>query len=70
MQVADKDGLRQIASEEEFKSLVIECGLNQLRTVSLKNLFFYVYPKISVSVLLTLYIITVFIIAFCVCVEM
>ena len=66
MQVADKDGLRQIASEEEFKSLVIECGLNQPRTVSLKN----VYPKISVSVLLTLYIITVFIIAFCVCVEM
>lgn len=70
MQVADKDGLRQIASEEEFKSLVIECGLNQPRTVSLKNLFFYVYPQISVSVLLTLYIITVFIIAFCVCAEM
>ena len=40
MQVADKDGLRQIASEKEFKSLVIECGLNQPRTVSLKNLFF------------------------------
>ena len=37
MQVADKDGLRQIASEEEFKSLVIECGLNQPRTVSLKH---------------------------------
>lgn len=43
MQVADKDGLRQIASEEEFKSLVIECGLNQPRTVSLKNLFFFMY---------------------------
>ena len=45
MQVADKDGLRQIASEEEFKSLVIECGLNEPRTVSLKNLFFLCISK-------------------------
>ena len=39
MQVADKKGLTQIASEEDFGSLVIECGLNQLITVSLKNYF-------------------------------
>ena len=39
MQVADEEGLREIASEEEFESLVIECGLNQPMTVSLKNSF-------------------------------
>ena len=47
MQVADKDSLRQIASEEEFKFLVIECGLNQPRTVSLKNLFFMYIHKLA-----------------------
>ena len=39
MQVADEEGLREIASEEEFESRVIECGLNQPMTVSLKNAF-------------------------------
>ena len=44
MQVADEEGLRKIASEEEFESLVIECGLNQPITVNLKNYFFiYIY---------------------------
>ena len=39
MQLADKEDLTQIASEEDFESLVNECGLNQLITVSLKNYF-------------------------------
>ena len=55
MQVADKEGLTQIASEEDFQSLVNECGLNQLITVSLKN--YFLCPRISVSVLIILYII-------------
>ena len=46
MQVADEEGLRQITSEEEFASLVIECGLNHRTTVSSKNFFYiYIYPN-------------------------
>ena len=46
MQVADEEGLRQITSEEEFASLVIECGLNHRTTVSSKKIFYlYIYPN-------------------------
>ena len=47
MQVADKEGLRKTASEEEFECLVIECGLNQPITVSLENSFFMYIHKLA-----------------------
>ena len=47
MQVADKEGLRKIASEEEFECLVIECGLNQPITLSLENSFFMYIRKLA-----------------------
>ena len=47
MQVADEEGLREIASEEEFESLVIECGLNEPITVSLKKNFFMYIQKLA-----------------------
>ena len=59
MQVADEEGLRQITSEEEFASLVIQCGVNHRTTVSSKKIFIYIYiyTQINVSALITLYII-------------
>ena len=47
MQVADEEGLKQIASEEKFDSLIIECGLNQPITVTLKNSFFMYIHKFA-----------------------
>ena len=61
MQVADEEGLRQITSEEEFASLVIQCGVNHRTTVSSKKIYIYIYiyiyTQINVSALITLYII-------------
>ena len=48
MQVADKEGLRQITLEEEFASLVIQCGLNHRTTVSSKKKFIYIYIYINI----------------------
>ena len=48
MQVADEEGLRQITSEEEFASLVIQCGLNHRTTVSSKKKFLYIYIYINI----------------------